>query len=108
MEPVCIVIARLIMGKNDILAILRDFKERNAERFGILALGVFGSVARDQIRDDSDIDICIKTLTPNPFNLVHIKQEIERRTMRKIDLVRIREAMNPSLKKRIETEGVYV
>lgn len=96
------------MGRDSILAILRDFKQNFAEKYGILEIGVFGSIARDEAREDSDIDICIKTKTPDPFTLVHIKEEIENRVSKHVDIVRMREKMNPFLKERIEKEGVYV
>jgi hypothetical protein len=96
------------MGKKEIIAILRDYKINYAEKYGIQALGVFGSVARDQSREDSDVDICIKTVTPNPFVLVHIKEDIEQLVHRRVDIVRVREKMNPFLKQHIEKEGIYV
>lgn len=97
------------MGRDDILAILRDFKQNFADKYGILEIGIFGSIARGEDREDSDVDICIKTKTPDPFAIVHIKEEIENRIQRHVDIVRIREKMNPFLlKERIEKEGVYV
>ena len=96
------------MGRDDILAILRDFKQNFAKKYGILEIGIFGSIARDEAREDSDVDICIKIRTPNPFAMVHIKEEIESRVRKHVDVVRIREKMNPFLKERIEKEGVYV
>ncbi len=96
------------MGREDILAVLRDFKNKFAEQYGIVELGIFGSVARDEARDDSDLDICIRTKTPDAFAMVHIKEEIEHRVHRHVDIVRVRENMNPYLKERIQKEGVYV
>ena len=96
------------MGRNDVLAILRDFKQNFADKYGILEIGIFGSIARGEDREDSDVDICIKTKTPDPFALVHIKEEIENRVQRHVDIVRMRKKMNPFLKERIEKEGVYV
>lgn len=96
------------MGRDDVLAILRDFKRNFAEKYGILEIGIFGSIVRNEAQGDSDVDICIKTKTPNPFVLVHIKAEIERRVRKRVDIVRIREKMNPFLKEHIEKEGVYV
>jgi len=55
------------MGKDEIIAVLREYKREHAEEYGILALGVFGSVARDEAREDSDVDICIQTRTPDAF-----------------------------------------
>jgi hypothetical protein len=96
------------MVRSDILTILRDFKQDFAEKYGIIEIGIFGSIARNEAREDSDVDICIKTKTPNPFTIVHIKEEIESRVRKHVDIVRIREKMNPFLKERIEKEGIYV
>ena len=96
------------MKRDDVLAILREFKRDRAEEYGILEIGVFGSVARDEAGEDSDVDICIKTRTPNPFALVHIKEEIEQRVKRRVEIIRVREKMNPFLRERIEREGRYV
>ena len=96
------------MRRENILAILREFKRECAEKYGILEIGVFGSAARDEAGEGSDLDICIKTKTPNPFTLVHIKEDIEELTGRQVDIVRVREKMNPYLKERIEKEGRYV
>jgi predicted nucleotidyltransferase len=96
------------MKRDDILAILREFKRDHAERYGILEIGVFGSSARDDAREDSDVDICIKTKTPNPFALVHIKEDIEQMVRKHVDIVRVREKMNPFLRERIKRECRYV
>jgi predicted nucleotidyltransferase len=96
------------MHRDDILSFLRDFKARCADKYGIISLGVFGSVARGEIRDDSDVDIYVTTREPDPFVLVHIKDDIERRLQRHVDIIRVRENMNPFLKKRIGKEGIYV
>lgn len=96
------------MEKNEILLMLRNYKSQYAEKYGIQALGVFGSVARDQSRDDSDLDICITTATPNPFVLAHIQEDLEKIVHRRVDIVRVRENMNPHLKQRIDQESIYV
>jgi predicted nucleotidyltransferase len=54
------------MKRDDVLTILKEFKRDHAEEYGILKIGVFGSVARDEAGEDSDVDICIKTRPPNP------------------------------------------
>jgi uncharacterized protein len=96
------------MKRDDVLAVLRRFKRDHAERYGILEIGLFGSLARNEPRKDSDIDICIKTETPNPFVLVHIKESLEELLQKPVDIVRVRESMNPFLKERIEKEARYV
>jgi hypothetical protein len=96
------------MRGESLLAILQEFKRDYAEKYGILEIGVFGSMARDEAGEDSDVDIFIKTKTPNPLILVHIKEDIEGLTGKHVDIVRVREKMNPFLRERIEKEGRYV
>jgi predicted nucleotidyltransferase len=96
------------MNRKEILALLREYKRMNAEKYGIIELGVFGSVARDEAVNDSDVDICIKTMTPDAFMLVHIKEDIENILQKHVDILRVRDTMNPYLKSRIISEAVYV
>jgi len=96
------------MNRDEIISFFREFKYRHADKYGIISLCVFGSVARGDLRSDSDIDICIRTKTPDPFSLFHMKRDIEGSLHRRVDIVRLRDKMNPFLKRRIEQEGIYV
>jgi len=96
------------MGREAILAILSEYKKTFAAQYGILEIGIFGSVARNEATADSDVDICIKTITPDAFALVHIKEDLETRIQKHVDIVRVREKMNPFLKSRLEKEALYV
>jgi uncharacterized protein len=91
-----------------ILSTLRDFKRDRGEALGILGLGVFGSFARGSATTASDLDVYVRTRTPNPYLLVRIKDALEGRVHRRVDIVRMRERMNPLLKARIEREGIDV
>ncbi len=97
-----------LMNREMILQILRGYKEEVGARYGITALGVFGSVARGQATEESDVDVVIQTKTPNLLILSRVRQELEERIVRRVDLVRYREQMNPFLKKRIDRDAVYV
>jgi uncharacterized protein len=96
------------MNRADLLNKLEEFKKNNGEKYGILSIGIFGSFARNQASTLSDADIVVKTKTPDPFNIVHIKEKLEEQLRIPVDIVRFRETMNPFLKKRIEKEAVYV
>lgn len=96
------------MNRSDVTTLLKNYKDLNATRYGITALGFFGSMARDQSRPDSDLDICIKTNAPDPYILAHVKQEIEQIAQIRVDIVRLRDSMNAFLKNRIEKECIYV
>lgn len=95
--------------KRDIaLDILGQYKRDNLDKYGILSMGIFGSVARDEARDSSDVDVCIQTKVPNMFNIIHIKDELQILFSAKVDIIRVRDKMNPFLKKRIEKDAIYV
>ncbi len=96
------------MTRSEILVILKRYKNENAEKYGINNIGLFGSFAKDNERDESDIDIIIETTEPDLFKLVHIKDELENLFNKTIDIVRKRKDMNPYLKKHIEKDAIYV
>lgn len=96
------------MNRSDLLNTLEEFKRIQGDEYGILSLGLFGSFARGQASEVSDADIVVKTKTPDPFIMVHIKEDLEKRLRMPVDLVRFREKMNPFLRRRIEKEAVYV
>lgn len=96
------------MNTDDILSLLRQYKRRNHNKYGIVNIGLFGSAARRAINDQSDIDIVVELEDPDMFNLISIKQDLEEELSRPVDIVRYREKMNAFLKAKIEKEAIYV
>ena len=95
------------MGQKDIIQILRNYKKEFANQYNILTLGVFGSVARDEAGDKSDVDIVIRISEPDFFVLAGIKDDLEYRLNKSVDIVFYTDSMNPFLKKRIDSEALY-
>lgn len=96
------------MKRNEIIRTLRGFVEINRDRYEIIRIGIFGSAARDNMDEQSDIDIIVELGKPDLFYLVGIKQDLEEKFHRPVDIVRYRDRMNAFLKKRIDKEAVYV
>ena len=96
------------MDRDCILKLLAQYKENNRDRYAIEKIGIFGSVARAEATDESDVDVCIKTKTPDLFMLVHMQEELQNLFHKSVDIVRLRDKMNPYLKRRIEKEVIYV
>lgn len=96
------------MGQKEIIQVLRDYKREYAEQYGILELGIFGSVARDEAVENSDVDVVVRIAKPDLFLLAGLKYELEERLHRHVDIVAYRKNMNQFLKKRIDGEAVYV
>jgi uncharacterized protein len=91
-----------------VIALLKSFKERKGSDYRLISLGIFGSLARDEARNDSDVDIFFETDEPNLFRTSSMRAELEDLLGRRVDVVRLRERMNPRLKQRILKESEYV
>ena len=88
--------------------ILRDYMAKNASKYRITRMGIFGSVARGEQTENSDVDVYLETSKPNMFALVHIKEDLQSLFGCNVDIVRLRDQMDSLLRNRIEKEGIYV
>ncbi len=96
------------MGKDDIVLSLCRFKEMNRTKYEIVRIGIFGSAARDDMKEKSDIDVVVELERQDLFYLIGIKQDIEEQFSKPVDIISYRKKMNPFLKKRVDKEAVYV
>ena len=87
------------------LSLLRKYMRENAV---ISRMGIFGSVARGEQHDGSDVDICVEIDRPSIFTLVHIKEELEKLFKCPVDVVRLRNNMDELLRNSINKDGIYV
>lgn len=93
--------------KEEYLADVKKFKEQFATKFGIRSIGIFGSVARDEHHDDSDLDVFVELEEPDPFIMFDIRESLEKICGCKVDLLRLRNNLRGLLLKRIEQDGIY-
>jgi len=96
------------LSKEQLHAFLKAFKEQHAERYRLIALGYFGSYARGEATEDSDVDVVFETDSPNLFRASAMRLELEELLGRPVDALRLRGIKNPKLRARIEEEVVYV
>ena len=89
------------------ITILRQYLRSKATVYGIKKIGIFGSVARHEQTDDSDVDVCVEMERPDMFLMVHIKEELQDLFGKPVDIVRLRNGMNPLLQSRIQRDGIY-
>ena len=90
----------------EILPLLRAHQQRWAERFHLRRIGLFGSVVRGEANAGSDVDIWVELDPLTPFATVHLKRELEELLQRPVDLIRLRDRMNPTLRQVIAREGI--
>lgn len=96
------------MDREEIIQLLKVFKDENKNKYHIEKLGIFGSVAKNRMKKESDIDIVVNLTKQDLFELIGIKQDLEERLQYPIDIVSYRENMNSFLKKRIDEDAIYV
>ena len=92
---------------DDYIILRRQYLSAKAEAYGITKIGIFGSVARDEQTEDSDIDVCVEMKKPDLFLMVHIKEELQELFGKPVDIVRLRNNMNPMLLNQIQRDGIY-
>jgi predicted nucleotidyltransferase len=96
------------MTRQEILQALKSFKQAKQDEYQITRIGIFGSAARDDMHESSDVDVVVELGVPDLLILVGIKQDLEEILSRPVDIVRYRDQMNAFLRDRIEREAVYV
>jgi hypothetical protein len=91
-----------------ILTFLLDHKETLRERFGVTQIGLFGSYARGEATEESDVDIAVEIDAPNKFrSFFGLKYYLETNLYPKIDLG-IESTLKPIAKEFVSKEIIYV
>ena len=96
------------MKKEELLKALKEYKEQHLQKYGIKSLGIFGSVARGDDTETSDIDIVVELQKPDLFIMGNIKLDIEEAFGRPVDIVYRGSRMDPFLVKCIDRDAIYV
>ncbi len=87
---------------------LAEFKALFGEKFGVIRIGIFGSVARQQNTDESDIDIVVELKNPTYSLICRLKEQLQNLFGCQVDLLRLRDSLRPMLKSNIQKEAIYV
>jgi predicted nucleotidyltransferase len=87
----------------ELLTTLRSQHEILSRRYPIRRLALFGSWARGEAREDSDVDVLVDVDPSIGLRFVELGDELERALGRRVDLVS-RRAIRPALWERIEPE----
>ena len=96
------------LGRDRALDLLRSHHAVLKERFGMTALKLFGSVARNEATRDSDLDLMVRFDRPETFRTSFGAQAyLEDLFGRPVDLV-TEETLRPEFKSFVEQEAVDV
>lgn len=93
--------------KLEVIETIKLNKHRIEAEFGVTKIGVFGSVARDEAKKKSDIDIAVEMKNENKFrNFMALERYLTKLLGKRIDLG-IESTLEPSVRAEIKKEIVY-
>ena len=100
------------MRKKEVVELLKQNKDKLRE-FGVKRVGIFGSAVRDELREDSDIDLVVEFEEGKGhlFNFYDFVEFVESLFRRKVDVLTplgIESIRVKSVKERIKKEVEYV
>ena len=93
--------------REEVLAGLGAAKIELQKRFPVRTLALFGSYARNQQTERSDVDILVEVDPSIGLGFVTLAEELERRLQERVDLVSSR-AVKPNRRRLIEPDLIYV
>lgn len=94
---------------NEILEFFKKNKKYLKEEFGVIQIGIFGSIVMGEVTKKSDIDIVIEMESDkkNLHNFLKLKRMLRRELRRKIDLG-LKSAIKPNVYEKIKDRIIYV
>ncbi len=96
------------MEKQVVLTRLKSCIEEIRQRFSVKALAIFGSIARGESTDNSDVDVLVVFDRKASFDLfMDLKFYLENLLGTKVDLVTDK-ALRPQVRRAIEQEWINV
>jgi len=85
---------------------LRRLKPTLRDKFKVKEIGVFGSYARGEEAEESDVDVLVEFYEPIGWEFIDLKDFLEEILGREVDLVTMG-ALKPRLRDRILEEVIY-
>ena len=95
------------MVKDDYIALLQQHADEMRDNYGLRSMTMFGSVAREENTDSSDIDLCVD-MEPKVTAIVQLKAFLEKLLNCSVDLIRMHKHINPFLLKEIQKDGTRI
>ena len=75
--------------------------------YGVKSMRLFGSVARNEGRDDSDVDIFVD-MPPKALKVIELRQYLQNMLGRAVDIVRLHSNLDPYLTDEINRDGITI
>ncbi len=91
----------------EIKSILSKHKEKLRQNYKVKKIGIFGSYARGEQKEISDVDVLVEFEEPVGFAFIHLADSLEELLGMKVDLT-TKDAIKPNRWKYIKDDLIYV
>ena len=95
------------LSHTEIMDILKNDKPFLRKEFGVINIGLFGSYAKGNQKEDSDIDFLVELQEPRFEWLAGLQIYLETKFGRKIELIRKGKNVNQRLIQKVERDIIY-
>ncbi|RFP53680.1 MAG: DNA polymerase beta [Limnothrix sp. CACIAM 69d] len=94
--------------RDEVLRILAHQKSALLETYQITKLGLFGSYARGEQNDDSDVDVLVEyEQAPSLYRLLELRDDLSELLSIRVDVV-TRNGLKSRIKERVLAEVIYL
>jgi hypothetical protein len=94
------------MDNKDLKKKLKDLKPILEKNYKVKSIGLFGSFARNEANENSDVDILVQFSEDIGWEFIDLKRFLEESLEREVDLVTV-EALKSELKEEILRDVIY-
>ncbi|MEW6196027.1 MAG: nucleotidyltransferase family protein [Bacteroidota bacterium] len=95
------------IDKEHIIEFLKGKKEYLQEKYGVTSISLFGSYARGEETEESDIDFFVE-MQPDFFKRCELIEYLEKQFGHKVDVVRKHSNIRKRFLEELEKEALYV
>ncbi|MDR2511877.1 MAG: nucleotidyltransferase domain-containing protein [Bacteroidales bacterium] len=92
----------------DYIISLRDFKTQYADEYAIEKMGIFGSIARGEHNENSDVDVYYEGKALGLKSLVELPSKLEAYFGRHVDVIRSNSNIRQKFLDKIMKDVIYV
>ena len=101
-----VVIELMMKTMQEYIELIKSHSSELHDQFGITSMCLFGSVARNEHREGSDIDLFV-TMPPKFYNYILAAQYLEE-LLCSVDLIQDNRNIRPFFRQQIEHDGVNI
>ena len=102
-----LIFAAEMINRAECIQKLQACKNVVTDKFGVHSMRLFGSVARNEQSESSDVDICVE-MEPSLLRRSGLKIYLEEMLNCKVDVLRVHKNMDSYLSQQIARDGILI